>query len=57
MYELFVKQKIEAGLKAVDEHRTVPREEMKRLLDAKNRTRPGPLVSAFGLPDLKHQAN
>jgi hypothetical protein len=30
MYELYVKQKIETGLKAVEEGRTIPREEMKR---------------------------
>ncbi len=36
MYELYVKQKIEAGLKAVAEGRTVPHEEVKRrLLDKK----------------------
>ncbi len=36
MYELYVKQKIEAGLKAVAEGRTVPHEEIKRrLLDKK----------------------
>jgi predicted transcriptional regulator len=29
MYELYVKQKIEAGLKAVAEGRTVPHEEVK----------------------------
>ena len=32
MYELYVKQKIEAGLKAVAEGRTVPHEEVKRRL-------------------------
>ena len=38
MYELYVKQKIEAGLKAVAEGRTVPHEEIKRrLLDKKQR--------------------
>ena len=37
MYELYVKQKIEAGLKAVDEDRTVPHEEVKaRLLARKS---------------------
>jgi predicted transcriptional regulator len=37
MYELYVKQKIEAGLKAVAEGRTIPHEEMKRrLLDKKH---------------------
>ncbi len=36
MYELYVKQKIEAGLKAVAEGRTVPHDEIKRrLLDKK----------------------
>lgn len=35
MYELYVKQKIEAGLKAVEEGRTIPHEEMKRRLLAK----------------------
>ena len=29
MYELYVKQKIEAGLKAVEEGRTIPHEEVK----------------------------
>lgn len=37
MYELYVKQKIEAGLKAVEEGRTIPHEEMKRRLLAKKR--------------------
>ena len=38
MYELYVKQKIEAGLKAVAEGRTVPHEEvMRRLMDKKQR--------------------
>jgi predicted transcriptional regulator len=38
MYELYVKQKIEAGLKAVAEGRTVPHEEVKRrLFDKKQR--------------------
>jgi len=32
MYELYVKQKIEAGLQAADEGRTVPHEEAKRRL-------------------------
>lgn len=32
MYELYVKQKIEAGLHAVKEGRTVPHEEVKRRL-------------------------
>lgn len=36
MYELYVKQKIEAGLRAVEEGRTTPHEEVKRrLLDKK----------------------
>lgn len=38
MYGLYVKQKIEAGLKAVAEGRTVPHEEVKRrLMDKKQR--------------------
>ncbi len=37
MYELYVKQKIEAGLKAVEEGRTIPHEEMKRRLLGKKR--------------------
>lgn len=37
MYELYVKQKIEAGLKAVEEGRAIPHEEMKRRLLAKKR--------------------
>jgi len=32
MYELYAKQKIEAGLKAADEGRTVPHEKAKRRL-------------------------
>ena len=37
MYELYVKQKIEAGLKAADEGHTVPHEEIKaRLLARKS---------------------
>ena len=32
MYELYVKQKIEAGLQAVAEGRTVPHEDIKRRL-------------------------
>lgn len=32
MYELYVKQKIEAGLQAVVEGRTVPHEDIKRRL-------------------------
>lgn len=35
MYELYVKQKIEAGLKAVAEGRTISHEEIKRRLLAK----------------------
>ena len=35
MYELYVKQKIEAGLKAADEGRTVPHEEVKARLLAR----------------------
>ena len=37
MYELYVKQKIESGLKAVEEGRTIPHEEMKRRLLARKR--------------------
>lgn len=38
MYELYVKQKIEAGLKAVAEGRTIPHEDVKRrLMDKKQR--------------------
>lgn len=38
MYELYVKQKVEAGLKAVAEGRTVPHEDVKRrLMDKKQR--------------------
>ena len=37
MYELYVKQKIEAGLKAMEAGRTIPHEEMKRRLLAKKR--------------------
>jgi predicted transcriptional regulator len=38
MYELYVKQKIEAGLKAVAEGRTVPHEDIKRrLMEKKQR--------------------
>ena len=35
MYELYVKQKIEAGLQAVAEGRTVPHEEVKQRLHNK----------------------
>lgn len=38
MYELYVKQKIEAGLQAVADGRTIPHEEVKRrLMDKKQR--------------------
>ena len=38
MYELYVKQKIDAGIEAVAEGRAVPHEEMKRrLLSKKHR--------------------
>jgi predicted transcriptional regulator len=37
MYEIYVKQKIEAGLRAVNEGRTIPHDEMKRRLLAKKR--------------------
>lgn len=36
MYELYVKQKIESGLQAVAEGRTVPHEDIKRRLMEKN---------------------
>lgn len=39
MYELYVKQKIEAGLKAVEEGRTISHEEMKQRLLAKKQQR------------------
>lgn len=39
MYELYVKQKIEAGLKAVEEGRTISHEEMKQRLFAKKQRR------------------
>ncbi len=35
MYELYVRQKIEAGMKAAEEGHTIPHEEMKRRLRAK----------------------
>ena len=35
MYELYVKQKIQAGLKAVEEGRTVPHDEAKKRLLSK----------------------
>jgi len=35
MYQLYVKQKIEAGLRAADEGRTVPHEEIKARLLAR----------------------
>jgi predicted transcriptional regulator len=37
MYELYVKQKIEAGLRAVEEGRAIPHKEMKLRLLAKKR--------------------
>lgn len=38
MYQLYAKEKIEAGLKAVEEGRTIPHEQIKaRLLNRKNR--------------------
>lgn len=37
MYELYVKQKIEAGLKAAEEGRSISHEEMKRRLIAKKK--------------------
>ncbi len=33
MYELYVKQKIEAGLRAVEDGRTVPQEQVRATLD------------------------
>lgn len=39
MYELYVKQKIEAGLKAVEEGSTIPHDEMKRRLLSKKHRR------------------
>jgi len=33
MYELYVKQKIEAGLRAVEESRTTPQDEVRAVLD------------------------
>ncbi len=38
MYELYVKQKIEAGLKAVEEGRTIPHEEVKARILAKRQS-------------------
>lgn len=37
MYELYVKQKIEAGMKAVEEGRTVPHEEVKANILARHK--------------------
>ena len=37
MYELYVKQKIEAGLRAAEEGGTIAHEEMKRRISAKKR--------------------
>ena len=39
MYELYVKQKIEAGLKAVEEGRTIPHEEVKARILGKRQSR------------------
>ena len=36
MYELYVKQKIEAGLKAVEEGRTIPHDQVKARIIAKH---------------------
>ena len=44
MYELYVKQKIEAGLKAVEEGHTIPHEEMKRRLLARSAIHEASLV-------------
>ena len=39
MYELYVKQKIEAGLKAVEEGRTISHEEVKARILGKRQSR------------------
>ncbi|MHB8455799.1 MAG: hypothetical protein ACYDDO_14150 [Acidiferrobacterales bacterium] len=57
MDELYVKQKIEAGLKAVAEGRTVPHEDVKRRLMNKkqrggwplSRGRPSPATAAYSV--------
>ena len=36
MYELYVKQKIEAGIKAADEGRTIPHEQVKARIIARH---------------------
>jgi predicted transcriptional regulator len=36
MYELYVKQKIEAGIKAADEGRTIPHEQVKARIMARH---------------------
>ncbi len=36
MYELYVKQKIEAGLKAVEEGRTIPHDQIKARIMARH---------------------
>lgn len=36
MYELYVKQKIEAGLKAIEEGRTIPHEQVKARIMARH---------------------
>jgi predicted transcriptional regulator len=39
MYELYVKQKIEAGIKAADEGRTIPHEQVKaRIMTRHNKS-------------------
>ena len=39
MYELYVKQKIEADLKAVEEGRTIPHEQVKARIMARTKSR------------------
>ena len=53
MYELYVKQKIEAGLRAAEEGRTIAHEEMKRRISAKKRHAKSaglPICTAGGCP-------
>ncbi|PID41379.1 MAG: hypothetical protein CSB48_14865 [Proteobacteria bacterium] len=38
MYELYVKQKIENGLKAVEEGRTIPQDQVKARIMARRKT-------------------
>ena len=54
MYELYVKQKIEAGLRAAEEGRTIAHEEMKRRISAKKRHAKSaglPICTAGGCPE------